>query len=113
MKLPSAGARITGWGGSRTDFGRIWTIDDNGTPTGYNSYLYFNESSAYIRSDYYRANGLSVRCIKDKPDTTPPIITSASGFNVNENQTGAFTIVATDDSAISYSLMEQMPLLLI
>ncbi len=39
-------------------------------------------------------------------DITAPVITSASNFTVNENQTTAFTVIATDDSntALTYSI---------
>jgi hypothetical protein len=39
-------------------------------------------------------------------DITVPVITSASNFTVNENQTTAFTVIASDDSntALTYSL---------
>ena len=43
------------------------------------------------------------------PDTTPPVITSASTYSVAENQTSAFQVVATDDSntTITYSIVNQ------
>ncbi len=39
-----------------------------------------------------------------QPDVNAPTITSASTFSVNENQNSAFTITASDTSAISYSI---------
>jgi uncharacterized protein (TIGR02145 family) len=43
------------------------------------------------------------------PDTTPPVITSASTYSVAENQNSAFTVTATDDSntTITYSIVNQ------
>ena len=43
---------------------------------------------------------------QSQPDTNAPTITSASTFSVNENQTSAFTVIASDDSntAINYSI---------
>ena len=38
------------------------------------------------------------------PDTTPPTFTSNTSFNVAENQTSGFTAIATDSSAITYSI---------
>lgn len=40
----------------------------------------------------------------DPTDTTPPVFTSSSTASVNENQTSAITLVATDESAVTYSI---------
>ena len=42
--------------------------------------------------------------VQAEPDTTPPVITSSSIIRVDENQTNAFTITATDESDITYSI---------
>lgn len=40
----------------------------------------------------------------DPADTTPPVFTSSASASVNENQTSAITLVATDASAVTYSI---------
>ena len=37
-------------------------------------------------------------------DTTPPVFTSSDAVSVNENQTSAITLVATDESVVTYSI---------
>ena len=38
------------------------------------------------------------------PDTTDPVFTSSATASVNENQTSAITLVATDESTVTYSI---------
>ena len=63
LKLPMAGYRFLNdllyYAGSK---GTYWSSSDGGTAVS--SILYFYSSSAYF-PDYQRANGHSVRCIKD------------------------------------------------
>jgi uncharacterized protein (TIGR02145 family) len=63
LKMPVAGYR-DGSGGSLSDvgsFGFYWSSTVSGT---YARYLFFDSSNAYM-STFYRADGVSVRCLKD------------------------------------------------
>jgi len=63
LKLPAAGSRVNDDGSLNNvgSLGNYWSSTVDGT---YSSYLYFLDSSANMYS-YFRAYGLSVRCIKD------------------------------------------------
>ena len=105
LKLPVAGIR-TAFDGSimnQNSIGFLWTIasnEDKAQLIGYGGIA----QSAFDE----RAMGLSVRCIESKTsdvtDTIPPQITSASSYSVPENKISSFTIVANDDSDITYSI---------
>ncbi|MBN2782129.1 MAG: hypothetical protein JXQ66_02695 [Campylobacterales bacterium] len=65
LKLPSAGFRFFGNGNLSYDGDRGFLWSNSGSST-YSSYLYFNSSTAFMRNnDEYRADGKSVRCIKN------------------------------------------------
>ncbi|CAA6828005.1 MAG: Unknown protein [uncultured Sulfurovum sp.] len=104
LKLPSAGLRNR-YDGSMTEQGEVglvWTISLEHT----GAYAPYWKSSNVGWIDYYRsrANGKTVRCLKDYPDTTPPIFTSDDNTTVAENQTSAITLIATDANVIIYSI---------
>ena len=105
LKLPVSGFR-TAFDSSimnQNSIGFLWTIATNEDKVQLIGY----GSSAKLAFDE-RATGLPIRCIESKTsditDTTPPQITSASSYSVAENKISSFTIVANDDSTITYSL---------
>lgn len=69
LKLPFAGTRY--YNDSNVYFqgtgGYYWSSSPYPSNANYSYYLYFNSSSVYPQSSYYRAYGFSVRCFKNKP----------------------------------------------
>jgi uncharacterized protein (TIGR02145 family) len=63
LKLPLAGYRNSSSGSLYVvgSYGRYWSSTVNGTVS---RYFFFSSSAAYM-NPYYRADGYSVRCIKD------------------------------------------------
>ena len=105
LKLPVAGIR-TAFDGSimnQNSIGFLWTIASNENQA---QLIGFGGSAKSAFDE--RAMGFSIRCIESKTsdvtDTIPPQITSASSYSVPENKISSFTIVANDDSTITYSL---------
>ena len=105
LKLPVAGIR-TAFDGSimnQNSIGFLWTIASNENQA---QLIGFGGSAKSAFDE--RAMGFSIRCIESKTsdvtDTIPPQITSASSYSVPENKISSFTIVANDDSDITYSL---------
>jgi len=94
--LPAAGDRANGGGfENRTSQGRYWTASVNGAN---GRALYFTStSSSTAINNYYKAYGLSVRCVKDVPHSGPYAVFSNITFNsaitnpsVNDYKTGEF-----------------------
>ena len=108
LKIPASERRYSYTGGMITPGkGYLWSTSGN----DYSSiYLSLELNSGFVLlAD--RADGVPVRCIEDKSnqgtpvtDTTKPIFTSSNKVSVNENQTTALTLVATDDNQITYSI---------
>ena len=107
LKLPSAGGRKSTDGSLyyQGSWSLVWSSSVNNT---YSYYLHFNSNGGLTTDSLYRAYGFSVRCISDAPpipDTTPPIFTSSDTVSVNENQTNAIDLNATDNiSSVTYSI---------
>jgi len=103
LKLPSAGFRHRHYGNLReqTTIASLWTntvSNDNATNIEF-------DSISVSREHDYRTYGYSVRCIKDNNiDTLSPIFTSSPIAVVKENQTTAITLVALDNSDVTYSI---------
>jgi len=111
LKLPSAGSRNNiGDFGDQDNYGYVWSISNGGSSvnTSHNALVFTSSNASTF--DYYRANGYSVRCIKDSSestlnDTTAPVYTSLATASVNENQISALTLIATDaESTVTYSI---------
>jgi uncharacterized protein (TIGR02145 family) len=101
LKLPVAGYRYYSDGSLRsvgTD-GRYWTSTVDGT---YSRFLLFNSSNAYMSIDN-RANGYSVRCIKDyESEPTLPTVTTANITNIGATTaTGGGNVTDDGGAAIT------------
>ncbi|MCP3906397.1 MAG: hypothetical protein GY712_00030, partial [Oceanicoccus sp.] len=100
VKMPVAGNRNYNDGslGTVGSFGRYWSSTVSGTVA---RYLYFRSSSASM-STSYRANGLSVRCLKDGyvatcHDNTTTVVDVAAGGNTWMDRNLGATAVTTAD----------------
>ncbi len=102
LKLPSSGYRA--YRDGTVYPGAVASLWVNSVEGSHAMHLSFLSSRAY-KDNAVRSRGLPIRCIQHIPDTQIPVFTSPSTFQVKENNTSAsFTVVATDQSALHFTI---------
>jgi len=109
LKLPMAGGRSYGSGSllSMSSYGYYWSSSVNGM-TAYD--LNFSSSVANMDGSPYRANGLSIRCIKDIPlpvTTTVVDMVSPSGRTWMDRNIGASRAASSSTDYQAYGSLFQ------
>jgi len=98
LKLPMSGTRRYADGSfySPSGYGYYWSSTSSGT-NAYN--LYFYSGNAYMNTNLYRANGFSVRCIKNLEVPQAQSVSISGTAATGNTVTGVYAYIPTQTTA--------------